>query len=928
MPSSDELREQGIAAAKAKRPEEARQFLQLALRQNPQDELAWLYLASVTDASDRKTRLIYLQRVLLINPANDMARKAVQAMGLDPEQVIKAAGSTGAQPPAAAPPTPQPPVAQPFVLTPISKPQSSTPEKVPPLSPFEDDDAFGSPYDDADDGEAAASPYDDALDDSASPYDDFDEHESPYDDLEDEASPYDDFDPKALGIAQGGAPRRNEPTYDVSDPFSAPPAPLASVPTARAPVFEPPKLPVPPARDMSLPGVPRADVAYLERALVYAEGVAQNYLDSLDDPSPVEWVKKERRRAGEREFLILRLQITLGVLAVGFVLGVVALIFISTNPEAQAIVFGASRTPSRTPTRTPTPTPGFTLTPSPTRDFTREPTFTSSPTLSGSLTPAADIRRTPRPTEINYLDELPARPIVESVRLINLGEADVAVPTLSSERRALGTSFNPYPFYFEALARALVGDYDGANEILEEADTRLTEIQQEDARLYQPIIDLAYAEIRTVQAAAAYRRPGIGSGQDLAAQARQRLESVIEFYPRIARSYVLRARLDMLTNNYNGALNTLNNAQLVPELAYDVAIIMEKADIYRAQGLAQQRGGDTRGSVGSLEAADYQAYLALYINPYEERASALRINTALDLGRPGSAVLGALDYLFYHPENPRAYRYLGDARRAEGNIDLALEAYSNAVRFATEDLDRAAVLVARANLYLSEGRYEPALADLNEAFTATPTDEIRALRMGVAYEVGDLPTALADAEALSGTDVLPEDEIRFIRARVLVDQGTEFEDALSILNTIGTAFPMLDEYRARAYLGVDNLEAALTSVEQALRSGETIFRHYLRGQILEDRGELVEAVQDYEYVLAWDAVYGFSFADDTQTRLAEVRAQIVEQQNNATATAAAATASFDATATAVVEATSAAATETMRNQEATEAAATATARAE
>ena len=60
--SGDQLREQGIAAAKAGRKDEARQLLSQAAELNPRDAQAWLFLASVTD--DKKSRLLALRHVL------------------------------------------------------------------------------------------------------------------------------------------------------------------------------------------------------------------------------------------------------------------------------------------------------------------------------------------------------------------------------------------------------------------------------------------------------------------------------------------------------------------------------------------------------------------------------------------------------------------------------------------------------------------------------------------------------------------------------------------------------------------------------------------------------------------------------------------------------------------------------------------------
>ncbi|NPV67475.1 MAG: tetratricopeptide repeat protein [Anaerolineae bacterium] len=84
--------QQGIAAAKAKKTEEARRLLQTAIRLDPENETAWLWLASV--AKDNQERIFCLRQILQINPQNELAIKGLQALGI----------ATGDQPQAAARP--------------------------------------------------------------------------------------------------------------------------------------------------------------------------------------------------------------------------------------------------------------------------------------------------------------------------------------------------------------------------------------------------------------------------------------------------------------------------------------------------------------------------------------------------------------------------------------------------------------------------------------------------------------------------------------------------------------------------------------------------------------------------------------------------------------------------------------------------------
>jgi len=70
-----DLRQRGIAAAKAGQREEARALLQQSIRIEPNNEAAWLWLASV--ARDAEERRFCLEKLLEINPTNEHALKAL-----------------------------------------------------------------------------------------------------------------------------------------------------------------------------------------------------------------------------------------------------------------------------------------------------------------------------------------------------------------------------------------------------------------------------------------------------------------------------------------------------------------------------------------------------------------------------------------------------------------------------------------------------------------------------------------------------------------------------------------------------------------------------------------------------------------------------------------------------------------------------------
>ncbi len=68
----------GIAAVNTGDPQRGRELLRQALLENPQNELAWLWMSVVVD--DPEQQRACLQRVLEINPENQVARTRLAAL--------------------------------------------------------------------------------------------------------------------------------------------------------------------------------------------------------------------------------------------------------------------------------------------------------------------------------------------------------------------------------------------------------------------------------------------------------------------------------------------------------------------------------------------------------------------------------------------------------------------------------------------------------------------------------------------------------------------------------------------------------------------------------------------------------------------------------------------------------------------------------
>ena len=82
MAESDSILQLGIEAARDGNREEARNLFRLLTRQDSGNAQAWLWLAGV--AENRDERQGALERVVELDPSNEMAIKGLQALGVRP----------------------------------------------------------------------------------------------------------------------------------------------------------------------------------------------------------------------------------------------------------------------------------------------------------------------------------------------------------------------------------------------------------------------------------------------------------------------------------------------------------------------------------------------------------------------------------------------------------------------------------------------------------------------------------------------------------------------------------------------------------------------------------------------------------------------------------------------------------------------------
>lgn len=756
-----ELRQQGIAAAKAGNKEEARSLLQQSIRIEPGSEAAWLWLASV--ARDQRERYFCLQKVIEINPNNEAARQALAA--IDPMAAPPASPASNA--PAASPPAgglglkklgAAPPPAQPPPVEPTRPPIAST-----------------------------------------------------------------------LG--------RGQP------PTPAQPATGARKLSTQELMSQPPGVP--------LPTPDSINSAYKQAELALRERFAPQ------PPSAVKWVRKSKRLAGEGDIVRLRLIYAIAAAGLVFLLAVVGTIVVLSNDDLRAIVIAPTQTYTSTPTVTPTSTPGLTPTPSP------QPRISPTPSPLPPLSlPQADVYNLPAATAV--YPPVFERPLQEAIALIDRGQSAVALPTIVAEVGLTGQSFTPNPYYYQAIVLLEQGDFNDALAVLEEAEERLDEAPNSN---FAPLINSGYAQVYLGMALDAQQRGENADAEEYYAQAQEFAEAAIERDPRLDEPYLVLARRYMADRDYIEALQVVDQGLDVDDLAANTILLVEKGEIYR-----QQREYDL---------AQYQAFLALYVDPTTEAAYQLQIRTSLDQRNPGQAVLYAQNYLYYYPGSQTAFRLLGEARIAEGNFDLALAAFDQALT-GDDTPESALILEARGGLYTLLRRYDAALDDFTDAYDLSGSLATRAQRMLAAYDAGRYSIALQDANALLGRDVVPDAVVNLIIGRATIDRAAQDDDASTsdytqALSAISQALadsdlpdemrPYAHEYAARANLAIGGYTAALNSIQQAISSERTASRVFLRGQIYEAQGENFEARRDYEWVRAFAETYPLSFRTDVEDRL-------------------------------------------------------------
>lgn len=590
--------------------------------------------------------------------------------------------------------------------------------------------------------------------------------------------------------------------------------------------------------------VPRPTPDKINTALAEADPLLRDLMTPDDPYGDLAWTHKTRRRAGERAARMFAISIRVVPVVILLLLVGGGSLFVSQNPEVIAWALPPTETPTLTPTFTPTPTPGFTPTPSPTPQLT----YTPSPTFDPRL-PEGDLFVEMTPTPI-YPRLVGGRIIAEAVNMLDRGEYADAQPTLAAEHSDQ-LEFNPNPFYYDAIASTELGDTERAERILQDALGRAPEDSPEAALLH---------------AGLAYVYAAQGNYQDANRQA----DIALAGDPQLRTPYYILAQSAIATGNTQEAADVINEGLSVHLDDVYLWILQGELNLVREQYAEAQQS----------------AAAALYIDPTAEEAYLLQARADLGRGDYGLAVLHLQGYLFTYPGSITGWTLLGDARRFEGNIDLAIAAYSQAVNTEDRFPEQISAFFARAALYTDRNQYMLAFQDYDAILDIDPANTTaREGRAYTAYRAARYTEAIEDIDILLEADP-GRDDLALLKAQALVDGANPrdedaYAEALNdALGILGGNFPAaLDEepqqaiayeYRARILFELEDYRNALEDIDDALARQESGARHYWRGRIQEARGELDEARIEYEWVRLWGRLYSYPFLPDTLSRLREL----------------------------------------------------------
>jgi len=581
--------------------------------------------------------------------------------------------------------------------------------------------------------------------------------------------------------------------------------------------------------------IPLPDEARINASMQQLDALLAGYRPLPTAILPIEWARKRRGRVGDNSATLLRVGIAAGVLAALLMIGG-AVYLLSGARNGQAIAFLA--TPTNTPTDTPTPSPtvGYTTTPSLTPRIPDTPTSTLPP-------PAT-------PGSIYYRPNTPSYPVSNSGPMLTgqayyaIGRYSTAIAAFSTEMKvndlSKGTIYD-IALYLNVLAQVDSGNAERAAALLRD--------YKSDSALYH--------------AAVGYVALNKGDTTTALSEA----QTAYKADPKLLNAVLIAAHAYFATRDYGKAYDLLSTA--LRDNPNDATLLIARAQASLGRDDADSALADS-GQVlvlDPLSESGYQVRLQALL------AHAAKLNDpAARVQAYGTAVLAAQSYLLYYPGATTAWLLYAQARQGEGNLDAAIDAYTQAV--VSDQNSNAAVqaYLARGNAYLTERRYKEAYDDFDKVVTL-PNSPITAHqgRLTAALALQKFDIAREDLDALSRAN--PSDSSLIVQRLDLQVRQGKFDGVLDQLSdkfvdalpADSKATALLDRGIARYQNG--KYDDALKDVNASLSLAETGTAHYYRGRIYAQQKQYQAAQTEYQWVAYWGDVYGYGFASDASTQV-------------------------------------------------------------
>lgn len=806
----------GIKAVRSGDHALARKAFTQALKLDPNNEAAWLGMATITEGASDKLRI--LNKVIEINPDNERASEAIRRLGGGQDVVEEEV------------PIPEPEV----VIETEAEPELESELESEAESELESDIEH----------HMASGEIEPLLDIEPGDTGELSEFPKPDWALDEDVPGVDDKSEYLF------APRSSEELF-------------ASMPQM-------------PARGQG--GIPVPDREAIESKSQALEADVQAYLEAslVDYLTPdVTWTQKTGGRAGSSEYRTFLLQA--GVAStVSLVIIFTALVFtILNNPTLSRILLPPTIIPTSTPTNTPTATPGVTNTPSPTPPIPA----TQTPSLSINVQLGfADPNFPPAPTAI-YYSVLAERELLDTALLfMQEGELDDARELIDEAAGREIDSGGIAPILRLSEWHLFNDDPSDARDVLADWQERWGEDSDFDRNQSSLLIGLARVDVYEASRGAGDRFALLDQAQNRLeaslgiAEGNARINTPDRLN---TDGHLLLAEVFILRGNPDGAILALENAldARVPginrSLLEDNQLRMKKVEILvnarRYDEAFQELYFILLIDPFLEEALILQSELAL-----ETGQAGLGVLYSQQhlLYYPGSLQGFYLLGQSREAESKFDLAMTAYSRAVAGDRDNVTY---------TSDPFFLANLLARAELFGRQGLQDESAQDFSDALEFSGNNPaLLVRRLQADFSTGNYDTVLESAEELLETSGINRAEVRYYQGLTLIvladnrdSSGNYGQAAEALTNALAGNLPgnlrsNALENLAWAHLQDRNPTEALTAINDALDTRSSAYRIYLRGLILDADGNQEEAILDFEYIVTWGQYYSFPFFDEAR----------------------------------------------------------------